>query len=63
MKKYTELWEQPKREIEVTIDYEPIKYRKDFMKIMFGLDDDFSLGKTFNVLVMIIVAASVLEKK
>ena len=33
------------------------------MKIMFGLDDDFSLDKTFNVLVMIIVAASVLEKK
>ena len=29
---------------------------------MFGLDDDFSLDKTFNVLVMIIVAASVLEK-
>ena len=32
------------------------------MKIKFESDDDLSLGKTFNILDMIIVAASVLEK-
>ena len=32
------------------------------MKIRFELDDDLPLGKTFNVLDMIIADASVLEK-
>ena len=32
------------------------------MKIRFELDDDLPLGKTFNVLDMIIVDESVLEK-
>ena len=32
-------------------------------KIRFKPDDDLPLGKTFNILDMIIVAASVLEKK
>ena len=32
------------------------------VKIRFEWDDDLLLGKTFNVLYMIIVAASVLEK-
>ena len=32
------------------------------VKIRFEWDDDLLLGKTFNVLDMIIVAASVLEK-
>ena len=44
-------------------DDEPIKYRKDFIKIKFESDDDLPLGKTFNIAGMIIVVASVLEKK
>ena len=32
------------------------------MKIKFESDDDLPLGKTFNILDMIIVVASVLEK-
>ena len=32
------------------------------MKIYFESDDDLSLGKTFNILDMIIAVASVLEK-
>ena len=32
------------------------------MKINFESDDDLPLGKTFNIVDMIIVAASVLEK-
>ena len=40
----------------------PIEYRKDFMKIKFESDDDLNLHKAFNILDMIIAAASVLEK-
>ena len=41
---------------------EPIKYKKDFMKMRFESDDDLLLGKTFSIFDMIIVAASILEK-
>ena len=56
------LWEETKRRIEVVNDDEPIKYRKDFMKINFESDNDLLLGKTFNIPDMIIVVASALEK-
>ena len=62
LKNYTKLWEETKRQIEVTNDDEPIKYRKDFMKIRFESDDHLPLGKTFNIVNLIIVAESVLEK-
>ena len=62
LKNYTKLWEETKRQIEVTNDDEPIKYRKDFMKIRFESDDHLPLGKTFNIVNLITVAESVLEK-
>ena len=62
IKKYAKIWEETKRQIEVINDDEPIKYRKDVMKIKFESDDDLPLGKTFNILDMIIMVASVLEK-
>ena len=37
-------------------------YKKDFMNIKFISDDDLPLGKTFNILDIIIVVVSVLEK-
>ena len=40
----------------------PIKCRKDFLKPGFESDDDLPLGKIFNIIYMIIVAASVIEK-
>ena len=55
------LWEETKRQFEVINDDEPIESRKDFMKIKFESDNDLHLGKTFNIL-GIIVVASVLEK-
>ena len=55
--------EETKRQIEVINDDEPIKYRKNFMKIKFESDDDLPLGKTFIIIDMIIVVASVLENK
>ena len=40
LKNYAELWEESKRQMEAINDGEPIKYRKDFMKIRFEPDDD-----------------------
>ena len=62
LKNYKKLWEETKRQIEVINDDEPIEYRKDFMKIRFESDNDLPLDKTFNIVDMIIVTASVLEK-
>ena len=63
LKNYKKNWEETKNQIDVTNDDEPFEYRKDFMKIRFESDDNLPLGKTFKILDMIIVAASVLEKK
>ena len=62
LKNYTKLWEETKIQIKVINDDEPIKYRKGFMKIRFESEDDLPFGKTFNILNMIIVVASVLKK-
>ena len=62
LKKYTKLWEETKRPIEVINDGERIKYKKDFMKIKFESEGDLPLGKTFIMSDMITVAASALDK-
>ena len=62
LKDYKKLWEKTKRQIEVINDDEPIEHRKNFMEIKFESDDDLPLGKTINILGMIYVVASVLEK-
>ena len=59
LKNYTKLWGETKRQIEVIND-EPINYSKDFMKINFESDDNLPLGKTFNIIDMIIAVATVL---
>ena len=51
------IWEETERQIEVVNNHEPIEYRKNFMKIRFESDDDLPLGKTFNILDMMNVAA------
>ena len=62
LKNYKKLQEETKRQIEVINDDKPIEYRKGFMKIKFESDDDLPLRKTFNILEMIIIVASVLEE-
>ena len=62
VKNSTELWRETKKQIEVINDDEPTEYRKDFMKIKFESDNDLPLGETFNIVDMIIVVGSVLEK-
>ena len=51
VKNYKKRWEETKKQIEVINDDEPIKYRKDFLKIRFQSDDDLPLGKKFNNLI------------
>ena len=63
LKNYEKCWEETKRQIEVINDDKLFEYREDFMKIKFESNNDLSLGKTFNLLDMIIVVVSVLEKK
>ena len=63
LKNYTKLWEETKRQIEVLNDDEPVKCKKDFMKIEFESDNNLPLSKTFNTTDMIIAVASVLESK
>ena len=61
LKKYTKLWEETKRPIEVINDDEPIKDKKDFIKTKFKSEGDLPLGKTF-IMSDITVAASALDK-
>ena len=51
------------KQVKVINDDKPITYRKNLMEIRFESDDNLPLGKKFNTVDMIIVAASVLEKK
>ena len=62
LKKYTKLWNEIKNQTETRNGGEPIKYKKDFVKIRFELDDDLSLGKILNVLSLIIVTRSVFQE-
>ena len=60
-KKYTELWNDTKNRIKTINSREPIKYKKDFMKIRFESEDDFPLGKILSIPGMIIVTRSVFQ--
>ena len=44
-KKYTELWNEIKNEIETVNGSKKCEYGKDFMKIKFDTDDNLSLKK------------------
>ena len=44
-KKYEEVWEGVKKEIETVNGGEKIKYGKDYMKIRFESNDDLPLNK------------------
>ena len=62
LKKSIKLWEKIKSQIEAMNNYDLIRYKKDFMKIRFDSDDGFPLGKTLNILEVIIFTESVCEK-
>ena len=62
LKNYKKLSEETKRKIEVINDDDPIEHKENFMRISFESDDELPLSKTFNILDMIIVVPSALEK-
>ena len=54
LRNYQKLWKETKIHINAIIDVneddEPIRHRKDLMKIRFESYDDLPLGKKFNIL-------------
>ena len=53
LKKYAELWNEMKEQIELVSGNKVIKYEKDFMKIKINSNDDLPLGKILNIPVCI----------
>ena len=62
LKKYTELWDGIKNEIEAINGSKEGEYGKDFMKIKFDTDDNLPLNKTLKLHNMTIVIRSVFEE-
>ena len=58
-KKYKELWDGIKNEIETIHGGKAGEYGKDFMKIKFNANDDLSLNKQLKLSKMTIVVRSV----
>ena len=53
-KKYTELWDEIKNQIETISGNKQIEYGRDLMKISFESDDDLPLGKILSIPMCII---------
>ena len=67
LKKYNEVWDGTKNEIETIIgvktsERRSTEYDKDFMKIKFDTDDDLPLNKTLKRHNITIVIRSVFEE-
>ena len=64
LKKYAELFDEIKNQIEAINSGKPIKYKKDFMKIRLdSFDDDLPLGKILSFSVLNIVVKCVFQNK
>ena len=62
LKKYTDVWNEIKNQIETQNGGKSIKYKKDLMKIRFDSDDnDLYLGKIESIPVLIMVVKSVFQ--
>ena len=61
-KKYTELWDAIKNQIETISGGKPIKYKRDFMKIRLESDDILPLGTIPSILMCIIAVGSVFQE-
>ena len=62
LENYTELWGEIKNQIEATNGGEPIKYKKDFLKIRFESDNHLPLGKILSIPSMAKVTIFVFQK-
>ena len=61
-KKYEEVWEGIKKEIETINSYEKIEYGKDYKKIRFESNEDFSLDKPIKLHLLTITIRSVFSE-
>ena len=61
LRKYTELWDGTKDQIETINVGKPIKYKKDLMKIKFDLNDDLPLGRILSIPTMVTVVKFVFQ--
>ena len=59
LENYTKLSDEIKDQIELLSNNKPIEYKKFFIKIKFGSDDELSLGKILNIPVCVIIVRSV----
>ena len=62
LKKYTELWDGIKNEIEIINGGKKTEYAKDFINIKFDSDDDLPLNKLLKFHALTIVVKSVFEE-
>ena len=61
-KKYEEVWEGIKKEIETINSYEKIEYGKDYKQIRFESNEDFSLDKPIKLHLLTITIRSVFSE-
>ena len=61
-KKYEEVWEGVKKEIETINGGEKIEYGKDYMKIRFKSNDDLPLNKPVKLRLLTIIIRSVFSE-
>ena len=62
LKKYEEVWEGIKKEIETINGGEKIEYGKDFLKIRFESNDDLPLNKPVKLRLLTIIIRSVFSE-
>ena len=62
LKKYKEIWEGIKKEIETINGGEKIQYGKDFKKIRFESNDDLPLNKPIKLCLLTIIIRSVFSE-
>ena len=62
LKKYEEVWEGIKKEIETINGGEKIEYGKDYMKIRFKSNDDLPLNKPVKLRLLTIIIRSVFSE-
>ena len=62
LKKYTELWDRIKNEIEAIDGGKKGEYGKDFMKIKFNIDDNLSVNKLVKLHVLTIIVRCIFEE-
>ena len=61
-KKYEEVWEGVKKEIETINDGKKIEYEKDYMKIRFKSNDDLPLNKSLRLRLLTIIIRCIISE-